>query len=95
MGVYIEEHAPVVSMKKFRDDPVANKLDTPSGKIEIFSEKLLEFTEGWELEADDTLPGLDTMPPDPRVPARVVRRGEHDRRVPARAVRLPLPRPHP
>ena len=37
MGVYIEEHAPVVSMKKFRDDPVANKLDTPSGKIEIFS----------------------------------------------------------
>ncbi|WP_334099506.1 molybdopterin dinucleotide binding domain-containing protein, partial [Gordonibacter pamelaeae] len=65
MGVYIEEHAPVVSMKKFRDDPVANKLDTPSGKIEIFSEKLLEFTEGWELEADDTLPGLDTMPPIP------------------------------
>ena len=65
MGVYIEEHAPVVSMKKFRDDPVANKLDTPSGKIEIFSEKLLKFTEGWELEADDTLPGLDTMPPIP------------------------------
>ena len=65
MGVYIEEHAPVVSMKKFRDDPVANKLDTPSGKIEIFSEKLLKFTEGWELEADDTLPGLDNMPPIP------------------------------
>ena len=65
MGVYIEEHAPVVSMAKFREDPVANALTTPSGKIEIFSEKLLDFTDGWELEADDTLPGLDTLPAIP------------------------------
>lgn len=65
MGVYIEEHAPVVSMKKFRDDPLGSALDTSSGKIEIFSEKVLEFTKDWELASDDTLSGMDTLPPIP------------------------------
>lgn len=65
MGVYTRDYAPVISMKKFRDDPVANALETPSGKIEIFSEKLLQFTEGWELADGDTLPGMDTLPPIP------------------------------
>lgn len=65
MGVYTRAYDPVVSMKKFRDDPVGNALDTPSGKIEIFSAKVLEFTDGWELAADDTLPGMSTLPPVP------------------------------
>lgn len=64
-GVYTRAYDPVVSMKKFRDDPVANALDTPSGKIEIFSEKLLQFTEGWELTEGDTLPGMETLPSIP------------------------------
>ncbi|HIY83956.1 MAG TPA: molybdopterin-dependent oxidoreductase [Candidatus Rubneribacter avistercoris] len=64
-GVYTRAYDPVVSMKKFRDDPVANALTTPSGKIEIFSEKLLQFTEGWELTEGDTLPGMETLPPIP------------------------------
>lgn len=62
-GVYTRAYAPVISMKKFRDDPVANALETPSGKIELFSEKLLQFTEGWELTEGDTLPGMNTLPP--------------------------------
>lgn len=33
-------------MEKFIADPVASALDTPSGKIEIFSEKLLKDTVG-------------------------------------------------
>ncbi|WP_165171196.1 DMSO/selenate family reductase complex A subunit [Adlercreutzia sp. ZJ242] len=65
MGVYTRRGKPVVSMKKFRDDSEANALATPSGKIEIFSEKLLQFTEGWELAEGDTLPGMDTLPAVP------------------------------
>ena len=65
MGVYTRKYDPVVSMEKFRQDPVGSALDTPTGKIELFSESLLQFTEGWEVAADDTLPGLDTMPPIP------------------------------
>lgn len=65
MGVYIEPHDKVISMKKYRDDPEANALTTPSGKIEIFSSKLLSYTEGWELHEDEMLPGMDTLPPIP------------------------------
>lgn len=65
MGVYTRAYKPVVSMKKFRDDPVANPLETPSGKIEIFSAKILEFTDGWELKEGDTLPGMNTLPAIP------------------------------
>lgn len=65
MGVYTRKVDPVVSMKKFREDPVASALDTPSGKIEIFSEKLLQYTEGWEVAEDDTIEGIDTMPAIP------------------------------
>lgn len=65
MGVYTRAYDPVISMKKFREDPIANALETPSGKIEIFSEKLLQYTEGWELNEGDTLPGMDTLPPIP------------------------------
>ena len=54
-----------ISMEKFIADPVASALDTPSGKIEIFSEKLLKDTVGWEVAKDDTVSGLDTMAPVP------------------------------
>lgn len=65
MGVYTREYDPTISLKKFRDDPEANALTTPSGKIEIFSEKLLQDTDGWELADGDTLECLDTLPPIP------------------------------
>ena len=65
MGVYTRKYDPIISMKKFREDPVANALATPSGRIEIFSERLLQYTEGWELTEGDTLAGMDTLPPLP------------------------------
>lgn len=65
MGVYTRAYEPTVSMKKFRQDPRANALTTPSGKIEIFSEKLLKDTEGWVVAEGDTLPGMDTLLPIP------------------------------
>lgn len=45
---YVEFKAPeeaknFVKMKDFRDDPITNRLGTPSGKIEIFSKKIEKF----------------------------------------------------
>ena len=34
---------PVVMLRAFRDDPIANPLPTPSGKIEIYSETVASF----------------------------------------------------
>lgn len=34
---------PIVMLEKYREDPVANALETPSGKIEIFSETVASF----------------------------------------------------
>lgn len=39
----VDEGEPVVLLKKFRDDPVANPVATPSGKIEIYSETIAGF----------------------------------------------------
>ncbi|MDD6730009.1 MAG: molybdopterin-dependent oxidoreductase [Eggerthellaceae bacterium] len=44
-GLYKKKLAPVVGMQKFRNDPVANPLATPSGKIEIYSEELARLNE--------------------------------------------------
>ena len=48
-GVVVTKGKKKISMEKFIADPVASALDTPSGKIEIFSEKLLKDTVGWKL----------------------------------------------
>jgi anaerobic dimethyl sulfoxide reductase subunit A len=43
-GVYsVPVKKPAVALKEFRDDPEKNKLDTPSGKIELFSKKLYDM----------------------------------------------------
>ncbi|MDR1856810.1 MAG: molybdopterin-dependent oxidoreductase [Desulfovibrio sp.] len=49
---------PVVAFKDFRDDPVANPLQTPSGKIEIFSKRLWDMSKTWELPEGDVLKAL-------------------------------------
>ncbi len=45
----------MVAYKKFRDDPVAHPLKTPSGKIEIYSERLAKIAATWELQKDETI----------------------------------------
>lgn len=57
MGIYKRkdpnEH--FVAYKSFRDDPVANPLTTPSGKIEIYSEQLAKIAATWELPKGDVI----------------------------------------
>lgn len=50
MGVfrYTDPDGPTVPFKAFREDPEANPLDTPSGKIEIYSSRLAEMADEWE-----------------------------------------------
>ncbi|QTE28288.1 DMSO/selenate family reductase complex A subunit [Pengzhenrongella sicca] len=45
---YTDPDGYTVPLKAFRDDPVANPLETPSGKIELFSSELWEMTSTWE-----------------------------------------------
>lgn len=50
-GIYkrkVDEH--FVAYKEFRKDPEANPLKTPTGKIEIYSEKLAELASTWTLK---------------------------------------------
>jgi anaerobic selenocysteine-containing dehydrogenase len=52
-GVFKLPVDPSVGLKAFRDDPEANALGTPSGKIEIYSEQLAALNDEWELEYED------------------------------------------
>lgn len=54
MGIYKRKdpNGHFVAYKKFRDNPEANPLKTPSGKIEIYSSKLAEIAATWELAKD-------------------------------------------
>lgn len=52
VGIY-RYHTPenhVVPLRRFREDPIANPLTTPSGKIEIFSSELWEMSHTWTFE---------------------------------------------
>lgn len=44
-----------IAYKAFRDDPGANPLKTPSGKIEIFSKRLWELNAAWEFPEGDAI----------------------------------------
>src|SRR5699024_6980953 len=48
MGIYRKDKGPAVALADFRDDPEANPLPTPSGKIEIYSDRLAAMAEKWE-----------------------------------------------
>ena len=47
-----------VGLAKFRDNPSANPLETPSGKIEIYSERLAKIAATWQLPAGDVITPL-------------------------------------
>lgn len=44
-----------IAYKDFRDNPEANPLQTPSGKIEIYSSRLAEIARTWKLEKDEVI----------------------------------------
>lgn len=50
-GVFRREGETVVALKDFRENPEANPLKTPSGKIEIYSADLAKLAEEWEFDA--------------------------------------------
>ena len=54
---------PRVGLKKFRDNPVDNPLDTPSGKIEVFSPRLWKMASTWELPEGDVITALPEYHP--------------------------------
>ena len=60
MGIYKRKdpNGHFVAYKAFRDDPQANPLKTPSGKIEIYSARLAEIAGSWQLESSDTISPL-------------------------------------
>ncbi len=60
MGIY-KRRDPAghfIAYKKFRDDPEANPLKTPSGKIEIYSRRLADIAGSWQLEKGDVISPL-------------------------------------
>ncbi len=52
---YYDPNGMAVPLRSFREDPEANPLETPSGKIEIFSEELHEMSKTWKF--NNALPG--------------------------------------
>lgn len=60
MGVYKRKdpNGHFVAYKKFRQDPQANPLNTPSGKIEIYSERLATIANTWTLAKDEVISPL-------------------------------------
>lgn len=64
-GIYkrkVDEH--FVAYKEFRKDPEANPLKTPTGKIEIYSEKLAELASTWTLKEDEVIHPLPIYVPN-------------------------------
>lgn len=45
-------------LQAFRQDPIANKLNTPSGKIEIYSESLVNKTKNWILPEGEEISAI-------------------------------------
>lgn len=48
MGIWKQAGESVIPLKDFREDPDANPLPTPSGKIEIYSQQLADMAKEWE-----------------------------------------------
>ncbi|WP_392562382.1 DMSO/selenate family reductase complex A subunit [Orbus sturtevantii] len=44
-----------IALKAFRDDPMGQPLNTPSGKIELYSQALADIANDWQLDEKDKL----------------------------------------
>lgn len=53
-----------VPLKDFREDPEANPLPTPSGKIEMFSKQLWDLNETWEVPDGGRITAIAEHVPD-------------------------------
>jgi Tat-targeted selenate reductase subunit YnfE len=60
MGIYKrrDPNGHFVAYRDFRRDPDAHPLKTPSGKIEIYSQRLAEIAASWELAPDEVISPL-------------------------------------
>lgn len=58
MGVWKTKGTSYIGLAEFRQDPDANPLATPSGKIEIFSKTLWDMAQTWELPEGDKITAL-------------------------------------
>ena len=60
MGVWKKKSpdGPTIPLKDFREDPVKHPLETPSGKIEIYSARLQKLSDTWTLPAGDHITAL-------------------------------------
>ena len=64
-GVYIRKsETPLVALTAFREDPVANPLNTPSGKIEIYSEALDQYIQTHTFAEDDFVAPVPVYAPE-------------------------------
>ncbi|SDJ02324.1 anaerobic dimethyl sulfoxide reductase subunit A [Ferrimonas sediminum] len=59
MGIYrVQDTTPKIGLEAFVDNPEANPLATPSGKIEIYSETLAQMAQSWVLPEGDEIPAI-------------------------------------
>ncbi|SPT53509.1 Dimethyl sulfoxide reductase DmsA precursor [Actinomyces bovis] len=65
MGLYRRNVGAVIPLEEFRQDPEANKLETPSGKIEIYSERLAKMAQKWTWDEFRTPLAGDQLTPLP------------------------------
>ena len=65
MGIFKQENPgqPSVAYQTFRENPEANPMNTPSGKIEIYSERLAEIAANWVLKEGDIITPLPEYAP--------------------------------
>jgi anaerobic dimethyl sulfoxide reductase subunit A len=54
---------PMVGLAAFRKDPDSSPLNTPSGKIEVFSKRLWDLSKSWELPDGDVISALPEYHP--------------------------------
>lgn len=62
-GFFKLEMDPAIGLEEFRTDPINNPLDTPSGKIEIYSEDLATIAEEWDLGEDEIISPIPIFDP--------------------------------
>ncbi len=62
-GVYKKKMAPAIGLKDFVANPALHPLKTPSGKIEIYSERLAQLASSWELEEDELISPIPVFTP--------------------------------